>query len=74
LKSFWELFIDFIDSAEYEKSGASEYELLFNYTLLNFKDQCKIRPLDWRDRGEPSGTYSGAYEACHVWIQKMKNT
>lgn len=70
-KAFWELFLDCVDPENYaeKKSGASEYELLFNYTLMKFPNECILRPLFWRDHIEPDMRYSGEYEACHQWIK-----
>jgi hypothetical protein len=40
---FWQAFLKCV--TEYNTSGASEYEIYFNYMLLTFPEKIKIRPL-----------------------------
>jgi hypothetical protein len=49
---FWKLFILSVNEHKnydilYVESGASEYELYFNYMLINHRDNIIIRKLDW---------------------------
>ena len=46
---FWQAFISAIDKDEYPTSGASEYELYFNYMLTYHSDSIRIRPLQWKN-------------------------
>jgi hypothetical protein len=46
---FWELFIKCTEPNEYAKSGASEYEIYFNYLLLNHVDKIMLRRLNWKN-------------------------
>jgi hypothetical protein len=47
-ESFWKLFIDKVNPKEL--SGASEYELYFNYMLLFHPESIKVRPLQWTNK------------------------
>jgi len=46
-KPFWSVFMSKVDPAEYYMSGASEYELYFNYMLTYHPECICIRPLRW---------------------------
>lgn len=46
-KPFWFVFMSQVDTHEYGLSGASEYELYFNYMLTFHPDSIKLRPLRW---------------------------
>jgi hypothetical protein len=53
-KKFWNIFIECVDEhrnhdVNYLESGASEYELYFNYMLLNHQDKIIVRELNWRN-------------------------
>ena len=43
---FYNIFLEFV--IHYEGSGASEYEIYFNYMLKNHSDKIKIRNLNWK--------------------------
>jgi len=45
--SLWEAFLKCVDEADYLGSGASEYEIYFNYIFINHNDKVKIRQLNW---------------------------
>jgi hypothetical protein len=44
---FWKVFIDKIKNEQYNSSGASEYEIYFNYMLIYYPTQIKLRMLKW---------------------------
>ena len=48
-KPFWIVFLEMVneDLRHNSKSGASEYELYFNYMFMYHKDIVKIRKLEW---------------------------
>jgi hypothetical protein len=62
---FWLSFLKNVDPIEYPKSGASEYEILLNYTKLFFPEEMDIRQLKWKDTKKITENYDGVYEACH---------
>jgi hypothetical protein len=54
-KTFWVIFIESVDEHRNhdingEESGASEYEIYFNYMLLNHKDKVIVRQLNWSNK------------------------
>jgi hypothetical protein len=44
---FWKIFLNVIDSKDYNMSGASEYEIYFTYVYRFYRDKIIIRELDW---------------------------
>lgn len=44
---FWRSFMKNLDPAHISGSGASEYEMYFNFLLIYHKDKMKIRQLNW---------------------------
>jgi hypothetical protein len=48
-KSFWQAFLECINPAGFYGSGASEYELYFNYMLTHNTQQIIIRQLSWKN-------------------------
>ena len=46
---FWRTFLDAVDPAHFDASGASEYELLANYMTTFHPDRLRIRKLNWTD-------------------------
>lgn len=70
IQPFWKVFVEMIASSSYIGSGASEYEMLFTYTLQKFADDYDIRPLKWQNSSCIHDDYDGAYEACHYMNRK----
>ena len=48
-KYFWEIFIDSVEPYNYNKSGASEYEIYFNYMNIFHSNNIVIRQLKWKN-------------------------
>lgn len=46
-KLFWKVFLDAVDPTHVEKSGASEYELYFNFCLQTHPSDIVIKQLHW---------------------------
>jgi len=69
-KSAWKVILDCVSPNDYDKSGASEYEMLFTYTLQKFPDEYEIRPLKWQNTTHIHHGYDGIYEACHWYMRK----
>lgn len=63
-KLFWKHFLQCIDRKYFKTSGASEYEILFHYSLRYFKDECCIRQLEFVD-GKAGDSFTGIYETDH---------
>ena len=65
-KPFW---VAFLEAVDYYHSGASEYELLFEFGLTFFPDVCEIRRLEWTNSPTITPGFGGAYEACHHYMR-----
>jgi len=71
-ETFWKVFLNNVSHLHYgqdpnNSSGASEYEILFTFTLQNFQDDYTISPLLWRNTPMIDINYNGTYEACHYY-------
>jgi len=49
LEPFWVVFIKMVDKQNYQLSGASEYELYFNYIIKKYPEKVIIRSLKWKN-------------------------
>ena len=63
--TFYNIFIKEVDNTDYNYSGASEYELYYNYMLQYHPDKIKIRPLKWNNLRRLSNTGIYDYESIH---------
>jgi hypothetical protein len=72
-KDFWLAFLDCI--TEKTKSGASEYEIYFNYMMNVKTDQTRVSPLQWNNNGQRSIVQRGDWNyVSYPWYsQKPKN-
>jgi hypothetical protein len=48
-KPFWEIFINMVDPIDFPHSGASEYEIYFNYMNIYHQPDIIIRELNWKN-------------------------
>jgi len=48
-KPFYKIFLESVEPKNYSYSGASEYEIYFNYILQYHQDEIIMRPLKWKD-------------------------
>ncbi len=48
-QEFWKIFLNSINPNEYNNSGASEYELYFNFMLIYYPDNIRIRILNFKN-------------------------
>ena len=70
LLPFWKAFVKCLDPAQKPYSGASEYEILFSFTLRHFPKEAAVRRLDWRNATTITPGYPGTYEAVHYYMRK----
>jgi hypothetical protein len=63
---FWNIFLNLVDPVHYSLSGASEYEILFNYSLTFFNNECIIRPIKYKNSDKFTYNKSLIYEACQT--------
>jgi hypothetical protein len=46
---FWKIFINMVDHVDFSHSGASEYEIYFNYMNIYHQNDIIIRELNWKN-------------------------
>lgn len=69
-KKFYEIFLDCVQKKYREKgSGASEYEIYFNYLLKYHKEDIIIRALKWKDLNH----YNKNYDYVSIHWHKQTN-
>lgn len=73
-KPFWKAFLNLVSKKERGRSGASEYELFFNYCLMNHPEKCVIRKLKWANVKEISAIRAYRkmgydYVSCHAYLR-----
>jgi hypothetical protein len=66
-EKFYTVFLRQVDICEYKRSGASEYEIYFNYILANHKDSIQIRPLQWKNVKTMSEAGNNDYISNHYY-------
>lgn len=86
---FWEVFLKEVVPEQRHGSGASEYEMYFNYMLKNHKDKIIPRKIKFENTGLPADVILNNYQnlpdgpyyaSLHGWIvnrqprQKVKKT
>ena len=62
---FWNVFLKSVNIANFEFSGASEYELYFNYMLEYHSDKMEIRELKWKEIGNVDNINEYSYNDYH---------
>jgi len=68
-RSFHSVFLDSV--VRTEPSGASEYELYFNYMVSNHSDAIVVRRLNWANtRVIPSCDHNFSYVSCHWYMRR----
>jgi hypothetical protein len=67
-KKFYEIFLENVSNNEWSGSGASEYELYFNYLHLYHNDKFKIRELKWKNASRLNNNNQYDYISCHWYL------
>lgn len=72
-KPLWQVFCHCVDLNELQGSGASEYEIYFNF-VFDRTDQVHLRPLKWAnvqdfDNLESYQIQGYHYVSCHAWMR-----
>lgn len=68
---FWVVFLTSVDPKNYVYSGASEYELYFNFMIEYAYDNFQIRPLKWENVSKPpTGPVDLDYVSCHWYMRR----
>ena len=69
-KTFYEIFLLCVDKNWYSGSGASEYEIYFNFIQLYYRDDFKIRELNWKNTHSINNIESNYnYVSCHHYMR-----
>jgi hypothetical protein len=69
--NFWRIFLKLVNTSE--SSGASEYEIYFNYSLILFPEIIRAREIKWYNYGENENNYRDTvFVAVHNW-KRAKN-
>jgi len=66
---FYNIFLKLVKDKS--KSGASEYEIYFNYMLNNHNDKIKIRKLNWKNSNKIITDENLDYISCHWYIREI---
>ncbi len=67
-KKFYEIFLENVLNIEWAGSGASEYELYFNYIHLYHNNKFKIRELKWTNASALNNNNNYDYISCHWYL------
>lgn len=70
-KPFWRAFMDCIEPEEYPRSGASEYEIYFNFLLIYHKSEIVLRQLHWENTYWVDTSLDRDYISAHEWMHQM---
>ncbi len=71
-KKFYEIFLESIEGKEILGSGASEYEIYFNFLQKHYPNQYKIRPLKWENVPNLNFNLNKTdldYVSCHWYMR-----
>jgi uncharacterized short protein YbdD (DUF466 family) len=76
-QEFWRFFLAYVDMVSYHHSGASEYEMYFNFMLKHHPEKIRLRYLKWKNEekyksiinGEIPNDYDYDYISI-VWFAK----
>jgi len=66
---FYNIFLKLVQDDQYDDSGASEYEIYFNYMLKNHPNKIKLRKLDYIDTGCINTNVNLDYISVH-WYKR----
>jgi len=69
---FWKVFLLSISKKDITGSGASEYELYFNYLHIYHQNKFSIRPLKWENTNNLNNLNNGNnldYVSCHWYLR-----
>jgi hypothetical protein len=67
-QKFWQIFLQKV--TDILGSGASEYEMYFNYMIFNHRDVIRIRPLYWRNAPQLIENANFDYVSIHHHMRK----
>ena len=65
-EEFWKVFLSLVDLEQ--KSGASEYEIYFNFIQIYYPNKFKIRKLKWENTKNKNLNQDFDYISCHSYL------
>ena len=65
-EDFWKVFLSNVDLTQ--KSGASEYEIYFNFIQIYYPNKFKIRKLKWENTKKMDLNQTMDYISCHSYL------
>jgi hypothetical protein len=65
-EEFWKVFLSLVDLEQ--KSGASEYEIYFNFIQIYHQNKFKIRNLKWENTKNKNLNQELDYISCHSYL------
>lgn len=65
---FWRIFLRSVVPEQFDGSGASEYEIYFNFMLIYHPDQVVIRPLSMANLHRLDTSLDVDYVSAHSWM------
>lgn len=68
-KKFWVVFLEQVAKDQNTRSGASEYEIYFNYMLQYHPDEIIVRPLQWANVGKLDLGAAYDYVSYHHYMR-----
>ena len=68
-KSFWQAFLEQVASSEAPASGASEYEIYFNYWQWRDPGYGRLRSLAWANVADAANVYNLDFASAHSWMR-----
>ena len=69
---FYQIFLESIEKKEILGSGASEYEIYFNFLQKHYPNQYKIRPLKWANVSNLHlNNINLDYVSCHWYMRNI---
>jgi hypothetical protein len=69
-RKFYDVFLAVVAPADFPHSGASEYELYFNYMLQQHPSEICIRQLQWQNVPKLTNTGRNDYESVHWYFRR----
>jgi hypothetical protein len=69
---FWKIMLQKVDPKDFNGSGMSEYEMLFNFTLKNFPNDSSVKRLEWKNASNilDSDKDTFSYVSVHWYIRQ----
>lgn len=68
-QKFYKVFLSKVSKFDILHSGASEYEIYFNYILANHNDSINIRPLQWENVSTLNNFGNNVYVSYHHYCR-----